>query len=288
MAGLAGWRLALVVAAALAGAAAKIAGSLYGSRALFVDALTSVANIAALASIISYYHASMRPADLDHPYGHMRLKYVGALLALLAYMFVAGVAAAEVYYSIRGYEVGSGSWKAALVGAFFYALAIAASRNIDPVLRVYAGFTGSEIVESVVSTVASFLGFSQSYIYDLAGAIAILAYLLYEAHEATVLLAEVLTDKAAPPSVYELVRREASLRGFSVCTLRIRKVSEDYYAGDAVITPKNRQMPPDVAGILASELRDELLRRGIDLAIHVEYMAASRCRSETRHNTLGG
>jgi len=114
--GLVSRRLAATVVAASAGASAKIVGSLYGSRAVLADALTSIENLVALAGILAYYQASMKPADLDHPYGHARLKYAGAMLAALVYMFVAGAAAAELLQSIHGYSVGSGSWMAALVG----------------------------------------------------------------------------------------------------------------------------------------------------------------------------
>jgi len=266
--GLAGRGLAVTVAAASAGAAAKVAGALYGSRAVLVDAFTSIANMAALAGILFYYKASMRPADLDHPYGHARLKYAGALLALLIYMFVAGLSAAEIYYSVHGYSVGSQSWKAALAGAAFYAAAIVSARSIDPVLRVYAGFTLSELIESAVSAAGSFLGSEVSYKLDLAGAVIILAYILYEASETVETLVDLIADKAAPSHVYQAVEREASLRGFRVVRIRIRRVDEGRYAGDILVEPRE-PMPPDVASLLAEEVRDVLARKGVDVAVSV-------------------
>jgi divalent metal cation (Fe/Co/Zn/Cd) transporter len=267
-AGLAGGDLLATVAAASAGAAAKVAGALYGSRALLVDAFTSTANLAALAGILFYYKASMRPADLDHPYGHARLKYAGALIALLVYMFVAGLSAAEIYYSVHGYSVEPQSWKAALAGAAFYAIAIASARNIDPVLRVYAGFTVSELLESAISASSSFLGSEVSYTLDLTGAVAILAYILYESSETTGVLVDLISDKAAPPHVYQAIEREAALRGFRVVRARIRRIDEGRYTGDLVLEPKT-EMPMDIASFLAEEIRDILLEKGIDVAVHV-------------------
>jgi divalent metal cation (Fe/Co/Zn/Cd) transporter len=260
--------LLVTVIAASMGAAAKIVGALYGSRAVLVDALTSIANMVALAGILAYYKASMKPADLDHPYGHARLKYAGALLALLVYMFVAGLSALEIYYSLSGYNVGPQSWEAALIGGAFYAIAIASARGIDPVLRVYAGLTLSELVESMVSILSSFLGAEISYIIDLLGASAILLYILHEVYKTLNTIVELMSDKAPPKHIYNIIEKEARIRGFRISRLRLRRIDENYYAGDIILEPES-DIPLDIASLLADEVRSILLEKGIDVVVSV-------------------
>ncbi|KSW12498.1 hypothetical protein CF15_07190 [Pyrodictium occultum] len=261
--------LPAVVLLSLAGAAVKIYGSLaYGSRALLVDALTCVASLVSLAAVVWYLSIASAPPDEDHPYGHHRLRYGGALASLSAYMFAAGFSAAVLAASTGGYRVGGESSLAALVGGGFYAAAVLAARGLDPVLRVYAGFTASELVESVVTAASSWLGSSLGYLYDLAGGALVLAYLLYEAVETHRRLLRVFSDTAAPRRLYELVEREARLRGLEPLRLRLRMLDEARCSGDLIVVPE-RGMPLDVADILADELRQEMEARGCDLVIHV-------------------
>ncbi|HIQ24107.1 MAG TPA: hypothetical protein EYH50_03570 [Pyrodictium delaneyi] len=261
--------LLVVALLSLAGAAVKIYGSLvYGSRALLVDAFTCAANIAALAAVLWYLHVSRAPPDEDHPYGHQRLRYGGALASLSAYMFVAGVSAAALAYSLSGYTVEKCSTAAALAGGAFYAAAVYVARGIDPVLRVYAGFTTSELIESGVTVASSWLGASLGYLYDLAGGMIILAYLFHEAVETHHKLMRIFADTAAPQHFYKLVEREALLRGLHPIRVRLRMVDEKHCSGDLIVVPEEG-MPPDVADILADELQQELHRHGCDVVIHV-------------------
>ena len=72
-------------------------GVVYGSRALFVDALTSIANFIAAYATIYYYKVSKRPPDIDHHYGHYKLGFGGTLVSLITYSFVAGLVISELY-----------------------------------------------------------------------------------------------------------------------------------------------------------------------------------------------
>jgi len=264
-------RLLLVTVFALLGAASKMLGSaLYGSRALFVDALTCVANISSLFIVIYYLSRAFKPPDADHPFGHVRLRYGGVVAILSIYMFVAGFSAATLYYSAHGYSVGEGSAYAAILGAFFYSIAIWLSRGLDESIRVYAGFTMSELVESAIVVPSAWLGYSKGYLYDLAGALAILVYLFYEAVETHHRLVRAIADTSPPPRVYEEVAREARLRGLVPVSLRLRMIDERLCSGDMVVRPR-LGMAPDIADILADEVREELLRRGCDVVIHIDY-----------------
>ncbi|WP_228546810.1 cation transporter [Hyperthermus butylicus] len=276
------YRLHVAVAGAVAGAIVKIAGVAYGSRALLVDAATCIANLVALAGVLAYYWASKKPPDVDHPYGHVRLKYGGTLFSLLAYMYVAGFSTLALLDSISGYEVEIGSPLAAAIGGLLYALAIVAARGIDPVLRVYAGFTASEVFESIVSAISSFLGHSVSYLLDLAGGFIILAYIYHEAREAYSLLIDMISDRAAPETVYQVVEREARLRGLRPVSIKIRRLDEGRYEGDIVVVPIDERMTPDIADLLADELRDTLAVKGIELTIHVGIAEARSAATSKR------
>ncbi len=264
-------RLLLVTVFALLGALSKILGSLlYGSRALFVDALTSIANLASLFVVLYYLSESMKPPDTDHPFGHMRLRYGGIAAILSIYMFIAGFSAATLCYSSHGYRVEEGSAYAAITGAAFYAVAIAFSRNLDESIRVYAGFTAGELIEAGVVIPSTWLGYTKGYVFDLVGAIIILLYLFYEAIETHQHLVRAIADTSPPQRVYEEVAREAELRGLIPTIIRLRMIDEQHCSGDMIVEPR-KGLTPDIADILADEVMDELHKRGCDVVIHVEY-----------------
>jgi len=261
----------LVTVFALLGALSKILGSLlYGSRALFVDALTSIANLAALFIVLYYLSESMKPPDADHPFGHARLRYGGIAAILSVYMFIAGFSTATLYYSSHGYRVEEGSAYAAIIGAVFYAAAIAFSRNLDESIRVYAGFTASELVEAGIVVPSAWLGYAKGYLFDLGGAVIILLYLFYEAIETHQRLVRAIADTSPPRHVYEEVAREAELRGLIPMAIRLRMIDERHCSGDMIVRPQ-RGIRPDIADILADEAMDKLRREGCDVVIHVEY-----------------
>ena len=274
-------RLLAVTVFALLGALSKILGSLlYGSRALFVDALTSIANLAALFIVLYYLSESMKPPDTDHPFGHMRLRYGGVAAILSIYMFIAGFSAATLYYSSHGYHVEKGSAYAAIIGAAFYAAAIALSRNLDESIRIYAGFTTSELVEAGIVIPSAWLGYAKGYLFDLGGAAIILLYLFYEAIETHQHLIRAIADTSPPPRVYEEVKREARLRGLVPVAIRLRMVDERHCSGDMTVRPQ-KGMAPDIADVLADEVMEELHERGCDVVIHVDY---SRPRLQERRD----
>ena len=264
-------RLLLVVLLVALGAAVKTLGALgSGSRALLVDSLTCFASLAGLAAVLYYLRLGSMPPDEDHPYGHARLRYGGVVASLSAYMFAAGAGTAAVALGSEGYRVEASAVPAALAGAGFYAAAILVARGLDPVLLVYAGFTASELVESAVSAVGGFLGSRLGYVYDLAGAAIILAYVFYEAVEAHRYLMDMVSDRA-PLELVAVFQREARLRGLRPVRVRLRMLDERSCTGDAVVEPP-RGMGPDIADLLVGELEDEMRRRrSCDVTIRVRY-----------------
>jgi cation diffusion facilitator family transporter len=70
------------------------AWALTGSVALLSDALESVVNVVAAATLLAALRVARRPADADHPFGHGKAEYLsaffeGALIAVAALITVA-------------------------------------------------------------------------------------------------------------------------------------------------------------------------------------------------------
>lgn len=288
-------RLVMVLVLVAAGAALKtLAAAASGSRAVLADSVTCIASVASAAALLYYYRLSLVPPDEDHPYGHLRLRYGGVLASMAFYLLAAGANMGFLVAGAGGYRVDAAAglpWL--LAGTGLYAAAVLEARGLDPVVRAYAGFTASELLETSVSLAGSAAGQLLGYVYDLAAASAITAYILYEALQAHMYLLRVFADAAAPRSLYDALRRELGLRGLELRRARLRMLDDTHCAGDAVAAPR-AGMPADVADLLADEAAEEMKRMGCDVVIHVAYAerppaspgeSASAARSETTETT---
>lgn len=264
------------------GAAVKLLGAgLSSSRALLVDGITCIAAIVSLIFMVWFFRASMSPPDEEHPYGHRRMKYGGVLATVSTYMFAAGASLVAVVTGLRGYQVGYEAVPAAVAGGGIYALALLVSRRVDPATRIYTRLTSSELVESGVAAVGALLGYLSSYVYDLIGAAIVLGYIMREALEAHRYLVDILSDRSAPSSLYRLVENEAASRGFTVTKIRLRMLDEKHCSGDVeLLVP--RDMPLEVADILADEISDNLSKLGCDVTIHVGVERREEARKDSQ------
>ncbi|MCE4620552.1 MAG: cation transporter [Desulfurococcales archaeon] len=251
----------------------KLAGGvLYGSRSVLIDGATCIGNIA--SGLLLYYslHRASLPPDEDHPYGHDRFIYAGVLGVLIVYSLIAGASTAILYYSLGGYSVEAGAPVFALAGTLAYGLAIVASRRVGYAGSVFSGFTLSEVLEGLVTSLSSYLGYEMGYYYDLAGGLVILGYLYYELyHEAKRLT--ILISDAIDPGITRRIRRLHEERGLRVEKIRLRLVTPGKYQGDAVVSAR---MPYEVADLLADEVVEEARRMGVDLVVHVDVEPARR------------
>lgn len=273
--GLKSSRLAVFVVFIITGAAVKTLGALEsGSRALLVDALTCFSSLAGLIAVLYYLRLSSSPPDMDHPYGHTRLRYGGIVVSLAVYMFAAGVSVAAVIAGIEGYSVSITAVPVAIIGALFYGLAIAIGRRLDPVIMIYSGFTVSELLESAISAISSLLGSLISYVYDLVGAIIILAYIVRESIEAHHYLMRMVSD-IAPEKLRCMFDEEARLRGLEPIRVRLRMLDEYTCIGDAIVKPP-RDMSPEMAHLLVDEIAEKMAEYNCDVTIHIEYKKAGK------------
>jgi len=255
------------------GATVKLYGGLrYESRAVLVDGITCIANLAAGAIVLWGVTQSRRPPDLDHPYGHERLVYTGILFLVLAYAFSAGLATGVLFYSGSHYRVRAESAVYALLGSTIYAVSVLVSRYSGSGGESYAFFTFSEVLEGIVSAGAALGGAEISSLIDYIGAIGITLYIFYEIAEETGTLVKLLSD-AAEPALVRRVKRELENLGFKVEWVRLRPSVPGRYIGDALV--KAQGIPPDIADLLIDELAENLKKEeNIELTVHIDYNTA--------------
>lgn len=272
------WKVWVVVVSSTLGAIAKfIGGYLYGSKALFVDALTCIANLIALIATIYYYSKTHLPPDLDHHFGHHRLGFAGAIVTVTAYSFVAGIVIADLLYT-EPYSVDIRAPVLAVVGLIFYSIAIYVSKRISDYFGPYGAFTVSELLESITVIVASLLGSIYAYQVDYAGAIIIVVYLFYELQATVRDLIKLLSDIAPPSKLIEETRRTIEKYGVKVERIRLRIIREGYYQGDITIRLPPRTTVEEahhIVDMIEKELRG---RYNIEVTIHIEPFSAESNR----------
>ena len=253
--------LLLILITGLLGSILKIlGGALYGSNALFVDALTSVSNVIALLFAVFYSRKAYIPPDSDHHFGHERFEYTSVLLTILAYSFVVGIAAIRLYY-VREYSIQREAVLLAILAMVTYAIAIKYSIKQSPAFRTYGVFTASELIEGVIGIVAVIGGVFIYYVVDYVGAIVLTTYISYEIIKETKKLVNILVDVAPSNIDYYKVIEELKKEGIDVKRLRLRLVSSAKIHGDAVISVKDRKA--------VTRVKRKLSSMGIDLCIEV-------------------
>ena len=235
-----GWSLVyLVLLFSLLGGVVKTYGGLvYGSQALFVDALTCIANFIAIVATIYFYKIGLKPPDTDHHYGHYRLGYGGPFVSIIAYSFVAGIVVVRLS-RFHEYRVEISAPLYAFIGFIFYLAAILLARFIGGFFKAYSVFTVSELIESIVVIATSYVGAVYSYLVDYGGALALTTYLFIELASNTRELIISLSDIAPPTQYVEQVKKFIENWGFKVVSIKIRRVSPKLYHGDIVLKPQN-------------------------------------------------
>jgi len=253
--------LILLILFALIGSIVKMTGSIfYGSKALYVDALTCLANFVALTATIYYFHLSKIPADEDHHYGHYRLGFGGTLASLLSYSFVAGLAVSTVLLETKPYSVGILAPLFAGIGFSFYLGAIIVSRRISRHFIPYAVFTVSELIESFIVIITSLAGALYTYLIDYSGAVILVTYLFYELYKVTKDLIIEISDIAPPKSFVEEVKSFIEENDVKVLNIKIRLLYDKFYHGDIVIG-LDHSLSLEEAHKIVERIRQQLLNK---------------------------
>jgi len=264
------WVEVSVFALILGGAVVKSLGfALTLSRTLFVDALTCFASVVAGYFFMRASIEAKNPPDADHPYGHGRLLIWSALLTLITYSFVAGVAVAGLIYWGSSEElINPLAAYTAAAGMALYAGAAYLARRVEHAGSSLAYFSSSEILESIITLIAVALGSTVSPLYDYGGGIILTAFLVYglvrEARE----LAPYVVDYA-PPEIAREIRRAAEELGLQVSDVKVRAFLKGRYRGEVVVkVPRGADL--ERAHEMADRLVKELEKRGVCVSVHYE------------------
>ncbi|MGC9012066.1 cation diffusion facilitator family transporter [Thermogladius sp.] len=265
-----GRTILLLALLSVAGGLLKIYGSLTGgSRAVFVDAMTSIGNSVTIALTYKYFRESLKPPDLDHHYGHYKMLMGAPVSTLMVYSFVAGVVLFDLIESYGNpYKVGYESPLFAALAVVPYGVAVAISKSSRSFLAVYGGFTVIELIESSVSIASSIGGMAVSYTIDYAGALVLLGYLLFELVSS---FREVILSYSdvAPSDVVERVHAIVKELNVEVSRVRVRKVADGLYQGDVVVRVRPGT-PVEEAHAIMDRVEKELAKHGIEVVVHVE------------------
>lgn len=231
----------IILLSSLLGGLFKIVGGIvYSSKSVLVDALTSIANFVSLLLTIIYLKKSYEPPDVDHHFGHYRLKFGGSIFTLMTYSFIGGIALFEVIVP-KPYEVSIGAPVMAALGLAFYIVSIAFSRSSseDP-LKYYAGFTVSEVIEGVTVIISSSLGALYSYLIDYAGSLVLTAYIFYELFQSFKEITIKISDVAPPQSVTEGIKKKFEEKGLRVEDIKMRYIDESRIEGHLTVSEGER------------------------------------------------
>lgn len=260
----------VLIVLSIIGGGLKIYGSIVGgSKSVFVDAATSIANTLAIVLILKFFREGMEPPDTDHHYGHHRLALGGPISMLMLYSFVTGLIVFDLMKSFGiAYEVKYESPIYASIAMIPYGIAVFMAKKSRSMVSSYGGFTAVELMESVVSITSSLGGAMISYIVDFLGALALTSYLFYELIENFREVVLSISD-VAPRDIMNKVYRIVEGYGVDVERVRVRRVIENIYYGDIVVKVKP-STSIEKAHLIADKIEKELKKQGIDIVIHVE------------------
>lgn len=265
------WRsLIIIVALSILGGLFKVlGGTIYGSRASLVDALTSIANVLAAVVSVYFYSKSTLPPDKDHHYGHYKLGYAGIIVTLITYGFVAGLVVSELA-KFKPYRVEIMAPIMACLGALSYSMAIFLSRRVGSFLLTYSVFTFSELIEAGVVIASSAIGALYNYIVDYTGALILTTYIFVELLKTTKSLMIGISDVAPPASYVDLVKEFIESKGFIINEIKVRKFSDKLYHGDISVKPRDIYTTYNDLRKRVKELKEELMKElQLDASIEI-------------------
>lgn len=256
----------MILAFSVLGGFFKILGGvLYGSKAVFVDALTSIANLIALLLAIKYWRSSLEPPDEDHHFGHHKLAFGGSISTLMIYSFVAGIATLKLL-DLREYSISLSAPLMAFLGVVCYLISIIISRRFGTVFTHYSTFTVSELIEGAVVISASLAGALYSYLVDYSGAVLLTLYIFYELKKVFTEVLGFISDTAPSRDLINIVEEVFVRNGLSLSELRLRRVDSGHYQGMAFVLLK----PGDDLTLASSKVnavKDVLSNYGVELVV---------------------
>ncbi|MEZ0289625.1 MAG: cation transporter [Sulfolobales archaeon] len=255
--------------AIVAGIVKTLGGVLYSSRAVLVDAATSIANIMSVIVIIYYLRESLKPPDTDHLYGHFRLALGGEFFTILIYSFVAGLMILDLASGFEeSYRVDLRASIYSSIGMTLYIGAISLGRRLGESFKTYVNLTYIEIIEGVTAILASLAGALISYIIDLAGGCALYIYLVREIFFSSIRFIRDISDEVESEVVEKTMRIVNDL-GLELKSVRLRRFYKKLYYGEMIIAMRGDRSVEEAHRIV-DQLEKRLMKENIYISIHVE------------------
>ena len=259
----------LTALAILAGLFKIIGGVIYSSKAVTVDAATSIGNILAIGIVNRYYKLSKLPPDKDHHYGHIRLAFGGDVYTLMIYSFVAGLLTIDLIQGLSArYQVSFYASIYSAIGTVLYAIVIFLSIRIGRILELYSRVSVIELIEGLTATSAALAGAFISYLIDLVGGFGLYLYLIIELLRSSRKLIIEISDRSSDRVLREIIDI-AEKYEVVVKSVKVREVYADHFYSDIVIG-----VPPDLSVREAHDIIDKIERRlrekNIVAIIHIE------------------
>jgi len=256
----------VVITSALGGFFKVLGGVLYGSKAVFVDALTSIANLFALLVSIAYLRKSLEPPDKDHHFGHYRMVFGGSITTLMTYSFIAGIALIKLT-DLTKYSVAVEAPLMAFLGVLAYSASILTARKLGGVLTHYAIFTVSELIEGAVVIFSSLVGALYSYLVDYAGALFLTLYIFYELRKVFSEVVIKLSDVAPSETILRSITRAFESEGLTVVDLKLRHLNDEKIHGVALISVSSTASIGDVEAKVNKVKKKLIENYGVDLTV---------------------
>ncbi len=263
----------VVFASALGGFFKVLGGVLYGSKAVFVDALTSIANLFALLVTIAYLRRSLEPPDEDHHFGHYRMVFGGSITTLMTYSFIAGIALTKLV-DLTKYNVAVEAPLMAFLGVLAYLTSILIARRLGDTLTYYAIFTVSELIEGAVVILSSLVGAFYNYLVDYAGALFLTTYIFYELRKVFSEVIIKLSDIAPSEAILKAVTKAFENEGLTVVNIKLRHLNDEKVQGIASISVSSTTPVGDVEARVSKIKRKLMEEYGVDLT--VEYLSKEK------------
>jgi divalent metal cation (Fe/Co/Zn/Cd) transporter len=259
----------LTALAILAGLFKIIGGVIYSSKAVTVDAATSIGNILAIGIVNRYYKLSKLPPDKDHHYGHIRLAFGGDVYTLMIYSFVAGLLTIDLIQGLSArYQVSFYASIYSAIGTVLYAIVIFLSIRIGRILELYSRVSVIELIEGLTATSAALAGAFISYLIDLVGGFGLYLYLIIELLRSSRKLIIEISDRSSDRVLREIIDI-AEKYEVVVKSVKVREVYADHFYSDIVIG-----VPADLSVREAHDIIDKIERRlrekNIVAIIHIE------------------
>jgi len=239
------------------------------SRAVLVDAATSIANILSLIIIMYFISMSRRPPDADHMYGHLRYAFGGDLFMLLFYSFIAGILLPDLANSVlKGYKVDVYASVYSFSGFMTYVVVVFLTRRIGRVFEIYRKMTYIELVEGAMATISAFTGSLYSFYLDLAGGLSLYSILVFEILSSARILLLDISDMISE-EIIKIVSEEITRKGLRISDMRLRQVYQGVYYGEIIIMFPEDMSLREVHKII-DEIERTLSKRNIYVTIHPE------------------